>query len=56
MPGEISGRTVVIIGASGGIGEATARTLAAAGARVALLALGRRTRRSRRSPPRTSPT
>lgn len=38
MSDEISGRTAVITGASGGIGEATARTLAAAGARVALLA------------------
>ncbi len=38
MSDEISGRTAVITGASSGIGEATARTLAAAGARVALLA------------------
>ncbi len=38
MSEEISGRTAVITGASSGIGEATARTLAAAGARVALIA------------------
>jgi len=38
MSDEISGRTAVITGASAGIGEATARILAAAGARVALLA------------------
>ncbi|MCP9488514.1 MAG: SDR family oxidoreductase [Solirubrobacteraceae bacterium MAG38_C4-C5] len=38
MSDEISGRTAVITGASSGIGEATAHTLAAAGARVALLA------------------
>ncbi|MDQ3608330.1 MAG: SDR family oxidoreductase [Actinomycetota bacterium] len=38
MSDEISGRTAVITGASSGIGEATARTLAAAGAPVALLA------------------
>ncbi len=38
MSDGISGRTAVITGASSGIGEATARTLAAAGARVALLA------------------
>jgi len=38
MASEINGRTAVITGASSGIGESTARTLAAAGAQVALLA------------------
>ena len=38
MSNQINGRTAVITGASSGIGDATARTLAAAGARVALLA------------------
>jgi NADP-dependent 3-hydroxy acid dehydrogenase YdfG len=35
---SLAGRTAVITGASSGIGEATARALAAAGAKVALLA------------------
>ena len=35
---ELKGKTALITGASSGIGEATARALASAGARVALLA------------------
>ncbi|MFN2467173.1 MAG: SDR family NAD(P)-dependent oxidoreductase [Gaiellaceae bacterium] len=35
MPGDLSGRTAVVTGASSGIGAATARSLAAAGAAVA---------------------
>lgn len=38
MSEGVSGRTAVITGASSGIGRRTARALAAAGARVALLA------------------
>jgi NADP-dependent 3-hydroxy acid dehydrogenase YdfG len=38
MTPELSGRTAVVTGASSGIGAATATALAAAGARVALLA------------------
>ncbi len=38
MANEIQGRVAVITGASSGIGEATARTLAGEGAHVALLA------------------
>ena len=38
MPGPLAGRTAVVTGASRGIGAATARALAKAGARVALLA------------------
>src|SRR5579859_6639617 len=37
-PGDLQGRVAVITGASSGIGEATAKALAARGARVALLA------------------
>ena len=40
---DLSGRTAVVTGAASGMGEATARLLAAGGARVALLA--RRTER-----------
>jgi NADP-dependent 3-hydroxy acid dehydrogenase YdfG len=36
--GELEGRRVLVTGASSGIGEATARAIAAAGGRVALLA------------------
>ncbi|NBU85295.1 MAG: SDR family NAD(P)-dependent oxidoreductase, partial [Sphingomonadaceae bacterium] len=35
---SLSGKTAVVTGASAGIGEATARTLAKAGARVMLVA------------------
>lgn len=42
-PYDLSGRTAVVTGAASGMGEATARLLAAGGARVALLA--RRTER-----------
>jgi NADP-dependent 3-hydroxy acid dehydrogenase YdfG len=38
VTGALEGTTAVVTGASSGIGEATARALAAAGARVALLA------------------
>jgi NADP-dependent 3-hydroxy acid dehydrogenase YdfG len=38
VTGALEGATAVVTGASSGIGEATARALAAAGARVALLA------------------
>ncbi|MFI8823480.1 SDR family oxidoreductase [Streptomyces sp. NPDC053431] len=40
-PGAFAGRTVVVTGASAGVGRATARAFGACGARVALLARGR---------------
>jgi NADP-dependent 3-hydroxy acid dehydrogenase YdfG len=40
-PGSLAGTNAVVTGASRGIGEAVARSLAAAGARVALVARGR---------------
>ncbi|MFI8966457.1 SDR family oxidoreductase [Streptomyces sp. NPDC053493] len=40
-PGPFAGRTVVVTGASAGVGRATARAFGASGARVALLARGR---------------
>ena len=36
MPGPLDGRVAIVTGASSGIGEATARALSAAGARVAI--------------------
>jgi len=38
MPGRLDGKVAVITGATSGIGEATARTLAAQGAKVAVAA------------------
>ena len=38
--GKLDGQIVIVTGASAGIGEATARMLATAGANVVLVALG----------------